>query len=307
MTSRAPCIALFVRISENPVTVWPDYLSQDYAGAAVRLATVTEAGASYLLFGCVELYPYEVPLPPMLPPQRRNLGPSRLVFSITPLPLSEALDWYEETLMGRLTIPRTALAVVAVPLGPEPALGRLVSPDDVPFAPTWHARPRLHRLVPPAELASPVAALAASGKPTERQKTARSWLAERLHFDLLAYDEWLGGMALLAPNPVVRAFRTRIARSQADGREMVRVHAPPRTGASTSSLSVRFREVRFGASATVEQVRLDQYGRAEFHLPEPVREVIVELQCDRRGLLAIGDPTALSETLVAISISSGGK
>lgn len=276
--------------ASTPLIVWPDYLYQDYAGAAVRLATVAEAGASYLLFACVELFPHEVPLPPALPPERRNVGASRLIFSLSPLSVNEALQWYERASVGHLTVPRTAFTVIAAPLGPEPMLGRLVSPDDVEFAPRWHAGPRLHRLVPLADPPPAIAGLAASERPTERQKAARSWLAERLHFDVLAQDEWIGGAGLLVPNPVARSFRMSIVRSGADGRETVRVHAPLRRGVSNCSLSVRFREVRFGAFTTVEEIGLDPHGRAEFQLPEPTREVIVELQCRQRGLLAVEGP-----------------
>jgi hypothetical protein len=42
---------------------WPEHLTTDYAGAAVRLTTVMQDRQQYLLFGCVELYPHEIPLP----------------------------------------------------------------------------------------------------------------------------------------------------------------------------------------------------------------------------------------------------
>jgi hypothetical protein len=141
-----------------------------------------------------------------------------------------------------------------------------------------------------ADPAAPAADFTISSEPTERQRKARTWFGDRLHFDVLASDEWLGGIALLAPNPLVRTFQTTLSRSPTNNSEIVRVFAPPRQGASTGSLSIRFHEERFGAPTAVQQLPLDAYGRAEIHLPEPVREVVAELQCSRRGLLAISPP-----------------
>ena len=210
--------------------------------------------------------------------------------SCTVLPVNEALAWYENADRGQTTVPGTTLPVATSIFGAEPMLGRLVAGADVPFAPNWHAGPRLHRLIPLEDHPPAVSNLLAGEQSSERQRTARLWLADRVHFDLLAYDDWLGGIALLAPNPIVRQFRSSVTGRQPDGGETVRVFAPPRQGISTDSLSVRVREMRFGASTTAHSVGVDLYGRAEVWLPEPVEDVVVELECERRGLLAIEGP-----------------
>ena len=58
---------------------------------------------------------------------------------------------------------------------------------------------------------APIVEMAEGMTSVERYRRARSWLLERLHFDLLAHDDWLGGIRLVAPNPLLGSSRTRIS------------------------------------------------------------------------------------------------
>ena len=48
--------------SAQQVPIWPK-VATDYHGALVRLATMRAAGKQYLLFGYVELFPRDIPVP----------------------------------------------------------------------------------------------------------------------------------------------------------------------------------------------------------------------------------------------------
>ncbi|MHC2001798.1 VPA1262 family N-terminal domain-containing protein [Methylobacterium sp. CM6241] len=279
--------------------MWPAGFDQDYAGAAVRLVTVAEKGASHLLFACVELYPREIPVPPGTMGESLNLGDARLIFGLAPLSLRDALTWYEEALQGRLRVPGTTFVVTSPPLGAEPMMGRLVCPHHVPFAPTWHAHPRMHRLVPLGDPGNPVQKLVSLSDPTERQMKARRWLAERVHFDLLAHDDWISGIALLAPNPVARAFHIAGSPPSPSGDEAFAISVPPRQGMSSASLLVRLREVRFGAISGAWDIALDQCGNGEIALPELSHSITADLVCPVRGLLCVMGEGRIIRTAIA--------
>jgi hypothetical protein len=57
-------------------------------------------------------------------------------------------------------VPGKAFPVTASALGPEPDHDGFVVHEEPPlFSPSWHGRPRLHRLVPIAALTEPVQTL----------------------------------------------------------------------------------------------------------------------------------------------------
>jgi len=279
------------------LTNWPTYLSHEYSGAAVRLAALLEKGSLHLVFACVELYPTEVPLPPAVALEQANLGDARIYFGLYKMSCADALVWYENVANGNPIVPDTKRPISSPPLGAEPMLGRLVSYSDIPFSAAWHGGPRIHRLVPLRDLDISVSQFVATEKPHARQKPAREWLAQRLHFDVLAHDDWVGGAALLVPNPVVRSLRMSVFPGAAGGGETVRVVAQFREKKLTNTLFVNFREIRFDALAAVETVRVDQYGRAELLLPETTCEIAAELHCDQRGLLAVVPPSGFVRSI----------
>lgn len=186
---------------------WPEYLYIDYVAAAVRLTTVIQQREQHLLFACVELYPQEIPLPPKgIPSLQKRIGKlATLVSGIAVMPVRDALEWYENALRRQLKVPGIApdVNVIVRELAPEPALGRLVAVAELPFATRWHCGPRIHHLVP---MEDPLAALAwlSPDSRAAARVTAREWVVATLGFDLLAYDEYLFSLVLLAPNPVAR-------------------------------------------------------------------------------------------------------
>jgi hypothetical protein len=278
----------------NSGQIWPEHFNSDYKAAAVRLTTIMQRREQHLLFGCVELYPHEIPLPPPdVTPLRKRIGDATLVSGIAVMQVPEAIAWYESALGDWLKVPGIPadVNVITCELAPEPALGRLVAGGELPFATRWHCGPRMHHLVPLGDAPASIAWLAPDSK-TEVRAKAREWLAETLGFDLLAYDEFLFGLVLLAPNPIARSIGTHIKGSLPGGGERLGVTVRARRGASLADVHVRFREERSEGTTVVIDRQLDSFGQAEIDLPEPCSRSGLEILSGRHGVIGIEGPAS---------------
>ena len=204
--------------------------------------------------------------------------------------VAEALNWYQSALSGSMKVPGLSpdVSIATSRFSPEPILGRLLISNELPFALAWHGGLRIHRLVPMEDLPDPIAGLI-SAKESEKQTTIRTWLDDRLGFDLIAYDDFLGGVVLMAPNPVARGVATYLKEILPGGRERLGVKAAVRQGIDPRTLYVRLREERPGGTSVLES-RLDQFGMTEFVVPEQTHRLGLELACDKRGVLSIRPP-----------------
>lgn len=270
-----------------PLERWPALVSGDYHAGVVRLVTLASKGVSHLLFASVELLPTEVTVPPD-PPNGGwwdNFGHNRLYMSRSALPLADALDWYDTLKQGHATIPGKAFAIAASALGPEPDYdGFTVLAEPPPFSPSWHGRPRLHRLVPMEALAEPVEALRDEVVASSAQSRARQWLRDHIHFDLLAYDDWLGAGVLIAPNPLLRSFGARIVNLPTTP-ETLELGGTPRRHANVTSLRMAVEEIRAGAPAWRAEGSPSAMGRFRATARSQVAMVSEELFCPVRGVL----------------------
>lgn len=273
---------------QEPAAVrWPTLLPGDYSVGVIRLVTLIQARVNHLLFASVELLPTEMPVPP--PPLdggwSQNFGSDRLCVGRTVLPLTDAIAWYETLKQGQAVVPGFAFPVTATRLAPEPDYnGFTVLSDPPPFSPAWHGRPRLHRLVPMEALAEPVEAIRAGATEVEAFIRAREWLRQHVHFDLLAYDDWLGSGALIAPNPLLRYCGVRIADRSTAG-ETIEVGGAPRRGADLSTLRLTVEEVRAGAPAWRAEGTPNALGRFRAPAHSQVAAVRHDLICQLRGRL----------------------
>lgn len=279
-----------LEISTEPMPVvagWPKLIEGDYALGVVRLTTLIDNRVNHLLFASVELLPAEMPAPPA-PPNGgwyQNFGSGRLCVGRTVVPLLEALAWYEALGRGHGLVPGKTFKVTAPRLAPEPDHnGFTVPPEPPPFSPMWHRRARLHRLVPMDPLADSVEMLRAGITDVEACVRARAWLRQHLHFDLLAYDEWLGSGVLIAPNPLLRDWAARIVTRSAEG-ETLEVGGLPRQGVDLSTLKVTVEEQRAGASGWRDEGTPNVLGRFYASAPSEVAAVRHDLFCHRRGVL----------------------
>lgn len=272
----------------EPVTgEWLTLLAGDYSVGVIRLVTLVHGQVNHLLFASVELLPTEMPVPPS-PPNGgwwQNFGADRLCIGRTVLSLTDAIAWYETLKQGQAVVPGRTFPITAPRLAPEPDYnGFIVLPEPSPFSPDWHGRPRLHRLVPMEALAGPVEAIRDRATEVESFIRAREWLRQHIHFDLLAYDDWLGSGVLIAPNPLLRYCGTRIAERTADG-ETIEVGGAPRRGADLSTLKLTIEESRAGAPAWRAEGAPNALGRFRASAPSEVATARHELYCSRRGLL----------------------
>ncbi len=233
-----------------------------------------------------------MPVPP--PPSNggwwQNFGDDRLCVGRTVLPLTDAIAWYETLKQGRAVVPGHLFPVTATRLSPEPDYnGFTVLLDPPPFSPVWHGRPRLHRLVPMEALAEPVEAIRDGATEVEAFIRAREWLRQHVHFDLLAYDDWLGSGVLIAPNPLLRYCGVRIVDRSAVC-ETIEAGGAPRRGADLLTLKLTVEEQRAGAPAWRAEGTPNAMGRFRASANSRVAAVRHDLFCSLRGLLDYGAP-----------------
>ena len=295
----------------------------DYQGALVRLATLRANGEHHLLFAWVELFPFDMTLPsgwtagkkPWSVPGHQDWT---CAFSATRLGMTEALDWYEAAGAGSIEIasaPTRRVAVHAPPAGPEPAYGQFCSAAAAPFVLPWHDNPRIHRYVPLKAPACPVRQLGKSAP-------ARGWLERHLGFDPYTVEEWLGGVALAAPDPLCSAFGVFPSGRTDHGPETLTIRAVPRRSkargiSDLSSLSVHVGERRVGGWTSVQTVGLDASGYATIVNQQSFNQIAYALVCAKRGLLRFDGPLSwveqvnvglnVANSILRVEVPAGGR
>ena len=308
--------------SAQPASIWPK-VATDYHGALVRLATMRAAGKQYLLFGYVELFPRDIPVPERFTAGERNWpvpnfgGDGTLAGSALPMSTADALAWYEAAALGRVTIPLTAspVEIAAPPFGVEPALGRFCVGETIPFSAQWHGGPRIHRLVP---MEDPAEAIQKLGSST----AAREWLATNAGFDPFEYEEWLASLSLLAPDPLLTGVGHFTYDRKATGSERVVIQAYRRhyedyPEADADALKLVILQRRPAGWTEVLPVAFDDDGFAIKDYPEPVSETGLAISCPTRGLVRMVPPTLWMEqisvgfgvvdTVLDVEVPSGGR
>jgi hypothetical protein len=272
-------------------------LTDDYKGALIRLATLRANKKQYLLFAWIELYPFDMRLPDrwISGDQAWRVPQSdswTCAFSATPVTVREALDWYEAAANGNVVIHATkdsTIKALATAFGPEPAYGGFCTGVDAPFALRWHDDPRVHRYVPLSANPEPVRQLGLN-------RAAREWLDQHVGFDPYEFDEWLGGLALLAPDPLCAAVGLSLTARTTDGRETLTVQVVPRRNvergiANVSDLSIHVAERRVGAWQSVRTIQLSPAGASmKIENLQWYGEVGYALVCPKRGLLRFVEP-----------------
>ena len=270
----------------------------DYRHALIHLAWYREDRQRTLLFGMVELFPAEMPAPDSseeMGQPLRAIGRQHWVYIRRfAMPVSDALNWYEECRKGRVRIPgEEEKELVVNAFGQEPPWPHLLTTQKLPFH-AWGSV-RAHHLV---QAAPPPAA-----KLPMTTEIAAKWLAERLYFDMIKFGEWLGSVSLVAPNPVLRAIHHTLAVDEQG--EASDIHLITRSGFRVNGLVVHLGEHRHGGIAgfrtiNVEQpyLRIRHVGRTE--------DVSLAVVCQRRGVLEWQDPTGFLRTLAfSMSVNEG--
>lgn len=298
-------------------------LAADYPDALVRVASLRANQKHYLLFAWVELYPFDMTAPESWTAGGKpwNVPGSKgwsCAFSATKVATHRALQWYAHAASGSVNIalsaPKSILAS-DVALTSEPVLGKFSTGVDAPFTFKWHDGPRVHRLIRLKRPARPVFELG-------RNPAAREWLVSNAGFDPFSFDEWLGGVALVAPDPVCASFWLFPSdRSKQTGEETLSLQIVPRRSvardADLKSLTVYVAERRVGAWASVAEIAVDQSGFATLPYPQPTGGIGYAVACKERGLLRFVQPhswlneiniqTSLGGRTAEIEVPAGGR
>lgn len=276
------------------MATWPK-VQADYHGAVVRLAAMRAAKTQYLLFGYVEFYPRDIPVPAAFNagekpwPVPNSGGDLTLTASALPMSVAEGLAWYEEAARGRVTIPlKKPVDLTAPPFGVEPALGRFSVGETIPFAAPWHDGPRMHRLVAMDDPAEAVAKLGAS-------RAARDWLATNIGFDPFDHEDWLGSLALLAPDPLLSSLGQFKLERTSEGAERMVLQARRRRyddypSIDAGALTVVWLQERASGWTEVQPCSFDADGLVITTVPEPVGKGGNAVTCPIRGLLRMTPP-----------------
>ncbi len=299
---------------------WPKILT-DYHGALVRLATMRAAKKQYLLWGYIELFPRDIPIPERFWAGNWTVpnagGNVTLAASATPMSIVDALAWYKEASRGRVIIPLTSppIELLASPFGVEPALGRFCVGHTVPFSAQWHGGPRVHRLVPMEDPADEIQKLGSSA-------AAREWLAENAGFDLFEYEEWLASLSLIAPDPLLAGVGHFTLGRETDGSERVvlqahRRHYEEYPEVDADALKLIILERRPAGWTEILPASFDNDGFAIREYPEPVSQIGFAISCPVRGLLRMVPPTnrigqfdvklGLANAALDVEVPAGGR
>lgn len=279
----------------------------DYHGALVRLATMRANDTQYLLFGYVELFPRDLPVP-----KRFNVGDkpwtcpglSGVTFGVSAIsmPVLDALSWYENASQGKVNIPLPTPVDLVVPLfGVEPSIGQFSIGEEVPpFVAPWHGNPRIHRLVPMKSLSSEVEQLKKNSK-------ARKWLSDNLGFDLLDHEEWIASLSLIAPDPLFSRVNHYSLGVQPNGSErwIFQSHRRRYEGYPTQDadeLDLVLLQERQSGLAEVLPAHFDSDGVFIKDYLEPTGKMGYAISCPDRGLLRMQPP---AQCIQQVSINLG--
>ena len=195
-----------------------------YGQAVIHLAWLRDGDqVRHLLFGMVELRPCEFPLIGSSGEQKLiddRTSQSCLHYRRFALSAKDAVGWYRRSMDGDVQLPvdhggdRTVDGRVPLCGGPFagwPAWPALAASNKLDFAPDWVQGSRAHFLLP-------LTALDARALASIRCKKNSRRLENWLHFDLVdLYNDYLGAICLVAPNPLFRSIEKSHLDSPTDG------------------------------------------------------------------------------------------
>jgi len=227
-----------------------------YVGAVIRLATLQRqrGQAGRLLFATVSLLPRGRPLPPPMQgqPHRYAVGKTgeNVFFRRALLTVHDAVDWYRSLGLGEDTTPIPSKAeerdsrydgirIETANLTDNPTWPHLGLPmsegmfafhsgrsHPAPFI--GNAPARIHRRLGGQDGFDVMLA----------DDAAVAFVARRLHVDLRLYREYLGSVALVAPDPVLKQIDHFMIPATADSGERIFYRFVPRAGALLAGLKL---------------------------------------------------------------------
>ena len=294
-----------------------------YGQAIVHLAWLKDGQVRHLLFGMVELRPTEFPI--IDSSEEQTFGGNRrsrscLHYRRLALSVADATRWYRRCLEGDVQLPversdnRTG---GGVPLCGGPFVGwpvwpTLAASNELDFAADWVQGSRAHFLHPRAELHP--GALAAI-----RSENNRRQLENWLHFDLVdLYNDYLGAVCLIAPNPLFRHIEKIHLDPPVDGfAETVAYKLINRAGPGVDGTCLEITNEGLRGRLTPVQVDFGNASVQVLNFAEPINKEGRRVTHPRYGLLAWNEPIPLVRSIHThfnvvsrrkkVTVPSGGK
>jgi hypothetical protein len=297
----------------------------EFAGAfdwaAVRVATYFPASAheARLLFGSVSLLTKDRPRPPAYKgsdSHKVGKGKSgKIFFRRTILSARDAIDWYRSAGEGGITTPvptepgavennKDGIALsptsfeddpqwpsLGVPLGTDLFSNAGGPGDPAPFR--GSGAPRVHRRFGDNTGFEAVIA----------DNSAISFLTRRLHLDLSDYTEYLGGLALVVPDPVLRRVQHFLVPPQnAEGVERLVYRLVPRPGQRLDDLQLTVLERRSNLLSRFETVDVPADGLVTVESALPFDQTGYAISHTVQGVIAYQQPIPF---IRAVKVSLG--
>jgi len=264
--------------------------AKQFDWAVVRIATyaASQTSSVHLLFGSVSLLTKDRPQPAgMAGIDRCKIDKGRngtVFFRRVVLSASEAIKWYrsvsstdlktpipfalqEREAADGMSICSTDLIddpewpALAVPNTSEALNGHPASGHPAPFIGSVPAR--IHRRISQNVNFEAI---------TNSQPTVR-FLERRLHLNLAQYPEYLGGLALVVPDPFIRIIDNFVVPNEQDGSEKVVFRFTPRAGQSLHDLSMTVLEHRANLLSRLETVLIPPNGLVVLPRNLPVQQI----------------------------------
>lgn len=290
--------------------------------AVVRLATYFSPSASQarLLFGSVSLLTKDRPRPSTsrgVDSHKVGKGKrGKVFFRRTVLSACDAIAWYRSVGANGITTPRPTepsevsekmddidliptsfdddpyWPLLGIPLGTDLFSNAGGPGDPAPFR--GPGAPRIHRRFGDN---TGFEAVIADG-------SAISFLKRRLHLDLSDYTEYLGGLALVVPDPVLRRVQHFLVPAQdAEGMEHVIYRLVPRAGhQSLDNLKLTVLERRSNLLSRFETVNVPGDGLVTVESALPFDQTGYAISHTVHGVIAYQQPTPF---IRAVSVSLG--
>ena len=227
------------------------------------------------------------------------------------LDAADAVDWYESAMLGQLRLPEagedTALgkdvSLLGVPFVCEPAWPDLEASNKLDFAPDWARQSRAHFLY--AKECLPATVL-----DVVRQCKNRDRLEQWLHFDLVdLYNDYLGAICLVAPNPLFRSIEKSHLDKPNDGAaETIAYKLVARAGQCLDGMRLEIVNEYLRGRMTPVATEFDGTAIRELDFPAPVNKEGRIVTHPSYGLLQWNCPVSLIRTVqFRLSVESGRK
>ncbi len=302
----------------------PGLFADSFDWAVVRLATYFPEAAqrACLLFGAVELLSRDRPRPRSGPIEKLKIGPGKrasVFVRKTVMQAEAAIEWYRQPGHPDFLAPAPAppddesAALETTPLAASafeddpvwPALGLPLDADlfsgaggpgdPAPFRGSGNSR--IHR-----RFGDDTGFDVVLGDPAALQ-----FLKRRLHVDLGDYTEYLGGLALVVPDPVLRHIQHRLVKeSEAGEGERVVFRLSPQAGQTLEGLQITMLERRSNLLSRFETIDVPLDGVVVLESSVPFDQTGYVVSHPRHGVLAYQQPLPFIRAVRA-SIAVAGR